>query len=363
MVNPRTRRLLPVLLLIAPALAAAGGEAWYRQSDVVQGSTRFAESARASQAAVTPVEDQLKTADQALAQMDRASALLRGSVPTTWVDMARARLDERATRFEGEHETIQKKLTDLEIGFESAYSAALERGKDQVRAGGFATVKECASGGAMEALSMGGPGGGAAPPACPGTDVSTRIAAAWDQDAELARALTALQTGAWPVVTTYAEAMEAAVLGGRTRSAGWFDPARVAESLPEANEALDTADRLAQKSRSALSAARRKLGENLDKEVLEAIRSRARGVRAFLEDAEAHTGKALLSGVERAVKKEGAKAGWGEIGACVNPVVWGGCEGPDRTKEVTAALLADKKLARELAKIRDGLVQPPSSVE
>jgi hypothetical protein len=356
--NPLSFSWIPLL----PAVALAGGDAWYRQDDVVKASTRFQASAQRSQAAVAPVEEALVKADGNLASMDRAQALLRGSIPPAFADLHRATLDERAGRFEAEHQAIQERLTALELGFEGAYTQALERARTTVASQGFSNVAPCEGPSGIDALAMGGPGGGPTPPRCPGTDVSSRLAAAWDDDPKLDKELQALYAGAWPVVTSYTTPMEPVSLAGRTRAQGSFDPALLAASLPEAAECLDRIEALAQQSRSALSAARREYGESLTQEQLEAIRARARGVREWAEEQKSRAGKALLAAVERGTKGKGAKAGWGEVGACVNPPSWGGCAGPDRTKDVSAVLLGDQKLAKELKALLASLVAPPSDL-
>ncbi len=345
-------------LLAVPALAAEGGH--FDRDRVVGASAAFRSVSQASTAALEPRERALTSTDQALADLDLSLALSRGAVDGAQHDLWRARLDERSTRFGQEFEALQEQLTGMSVGFEQAFEGALGRALDALATAG-GRPQDCAAPPSL----LGGlaqPGGASSKSACPGADRSAEIAAAWDRDPELAAALAAIDPSSFQNVTSYDGAEPPLPCGARARPM-WVHPAALAEQLPEAIELIDAVDRRAAEARTALREARAGIADDAPDLAARraAIVERARATRIWSEDRKAAAGATLWGALERN-RKKGKKAGWGDASICLNPVGWGGCPGADVTSEVAEALLADKKLARELAAALAALDAPDVSL-
>lgn len=350
------RRLLPLALIpLLAAPAAADEGAWYDPAAVVKASRTFAAVAGTSQSAFAPLESALKRTDRALADLDLSVALTAGVIDGTQTDLWKARLDRRSGVFGDEFGAIQERLTERSVAFEALFDEALQRAVGQLEPT-LGPLRECAP----KASLLSGPssmGGRAA--TCVGADASARIASAWDQDAELASALQALQEETWPPVSTYDEPAAPAPLGAAAGPA-WIHPATLAYLVPEANELLDAVDAQAERRRGALRDRKAALDRSQPdlQEQLIAIRDEARGLRAWADKRKAEVGAALWASVDRGRKKAGRKGGWSDAAACLNSEAWGACPGADVTSAVSEALLADKKLLKELDRLRGALSAP-----
>lgn len=347
--------LISTLLLSTPALAGEPGH--FDRDEVVAASQAFRGVASASTAALEPRERGLTRTDQALADLDLSLALTRGSLGASHHDLWVARLDERSTRFGQEFETLQGQLTAMSVGFEEAFEAALVRATEGMAADGV-PVSECAPKPAL----LGGipqPGQASSASSCPGENRSPQVAKRWDADPELKAALAAIDPAAFQDVTLYEDAQPALALGAGSGPM-WLHPAALVEQLPEAIELIDAVDRRASEGRERLLEARSEIGAD-DPDGRKKIVERARGVRGWAEDHKAAVGSTLWSALER-LRKKGKKAGWSSVGVCLNPAGWNGCGGEDVTVEVAEVLLADKKLARELAAALEALDRPDVSL-
>jgi len=344
-------RLLLLLLITSPALAADGGS--FDRDAVVGASAAFRSVAEAQSAAFGPIERSLEATDRALAEMDLSLALTRGTVDGPQHDLGRALLDERSARFGAEFGEIQTKLDAISAGYETAFEAALSRALATLPG-----VTECTpTGGVLGGLS--GPGSLSArkTPACPQPDRSADVAAAWDADAELKAALETL-AASWPSITTYSGAEPPQSLGAGAGS--WVSPAGLAELLPQAIELIDTIERRVEEVRNGLREERAGLDPEAEGalDAAKSIAARARAAREWGEDRKAEVGVILWGALDRNRKRAGKKGGWGDAGACLNPGAWGACTGDDHTDAVTETLTADKKLSKELGKALDGLGRP-----
>jgi hypothetical protein len=349
------RSILLLCLLATPAVAAQGDH--FDREAVVGASAAFRSVSSKSTAALEPRERALTRTDQALADLDLSLALSRGAIDGPQHDLWVARLDERSTRFGQEFETLQQELTTMSVGYEQAFEAALLRAVD----GLAAPAAECAPKKDLMA-GLAQPGGASSAPTCPGENRSADLAAAWDKDAELKSALDAIDPAAFQDVTSYGGEEPPLALGAGSGPA-WVHPAALAEALPEAIEAIDTVDRRAAEGRQALRQARADIPDDAPdfddrrKKIVE----RARGIRAWSADQKAAIGAAAWESLERN-RKKGKKAGWSGAGVCLNPSGWGGCPGDDVTSEVADTLVDDKKLAKALAALLDGIGTPDVSL-
>lgn len=360
----RTRTVLFALLLLAsPALAnqvepePAGH---YDRDAIVGASTLFRGLAERQGAALRPLERNLGRTDKALAGLDMALALTAGAIDQAHHDLWSAKLAERSTRFGGEFQVIQEQLDERGLAYEQAFEAALQRVLMNMPKG--AAMVEC-SDAAADPFALTGPGGQTAREECPREDVSAKIAAAWDADPALIAALDAIDGESWPAVTTYTEPQATLGLGGAAAGATWIWPPDLVDSIPEGIELVDEITARTDAGRQRLLAARDALdpkAEDAEAKV-EVIRTRARGLREWSEAHKGDVGAALWATVDKA-RRKGKKEGWGDVGICLNPQDWGGCEGRDVTEEVAELLLADKKLSKELAGLLGSLGEPDVSL-
>lgn len=352
--------LVPLLCLLSTS-ALAGDAGHFDREKVVGASAAFRAVSVASTSALEPRERALTRTDQALADLDLSLAVARGGIDAAQHDLWTARLDERSTRFGQEFGLLQDQLTAMSVGYEAAFEGALLRALDALAAAGT-PVAECAAAPSL----LGGlaqPGGATSSKStCPGVDRSADIAAAWDADPALKATLDTMDPAAFQDVTSY-RGEEPPLAVGSGAGPMWIHPAALVEQLPEAIEVIDTVDRRSDEARVALRAARSEIpsdAPDLDQRRTTIV-TRARGIRAWGADGKAAVGAALWASLERS-RKKGRKAGWSDAGLCLNPAGWAGCPGDDVTSEVAEALLADKKLLKELLGILDGLGSPDVSL-
>lgn len=349
----RTPALL--LLLASASVAAAAPPSWYRPDHVVAASKTFQDHAAAAQATVGPLEEKLAAEDRAMQQMDRSVALLRGAIPEAEQELWLARANERARTLRAEFERLQTRMDEQGLAYEAAFAVALERARQTLAKSGGSLPTLCEQPSGLAALSAGGPGGSASG-ACAGDDQSAKIAAAWDADTTLKSRLSEVSSKPWPTLQTYSDPLSPAPMAGGG-GPDWIDPARLAESVEGAAEALENVDERATGLRARIQQRRREIGESIDEATVELIRDRARRVRAFSESAQQGVGKALWASLDRA-RKGGKYPTLATVAACPNPKHWGACPGTDRTDEAIVALAADRKLRKELDAVIEALVEP-----
>jgi hypothetical protein len=373
----------------------------YIESSIPESSSAFRSVSESTSRTFEKVEKTLQEVDGRLAKMALSIGLAGEAVGTDPASLWDAKLDARSDTFSYEFGGIQVRLNQTQEGYEAAFRAALERALAALAAEGTSPVVPCTPkrGSALGALAGGGPGGAAAGPStehCPGPDLSQEIARRWDSDAVLQERLLqivggelgpiviglneggepieyggALAAGGWPRVTTYSEPGAVLPLAGQSPAgATWLHPADLVVSMPELAEALDTIDTLADDARSRLQDVVAALPRDANGQLLQdeehlgriqAVQNKARGIRSFTDTSRAEVGAALWETLAR-LRKKGKKAGWADVGLCLNPAGFGGCEGTDVTDVVAEALAADKKLTARLEALRDDLVVPDVSV-
>ncbi len=402
-------RSLPLVLLAAAALGPSPGQAqdadeaevrgYYDKAAIPDRSSVFKSIGESSTRTFEKVEKALQRTDGALAKSDLSVALAQGAVEDGAWQLGKAKLDARSETFAYEFKGIQGRFDQVGVAYELAFEAALERALAALTSEKPGAIVECspkASGSALDALAGGGPGGSAdKEPACPGTNFTDEIARRWDGDEELENRLLDVVGGdlgplvigigtdgqpleyggeldnqGWPSITGYSDADAVLPVNGQG-GVGWLHPADLTVAFPELAELLDRIDELAATSRSSLSEAvaalpRDESGNLVQDEdtmaKVDAIQTRAKGIRAFTEDSRASAGKLLWEVLNKS-RKKGKKAGWSEVGICLNPPAFGGCEGADVTDVVADHLGGDKKLQAALVELQQGISAPDASLD
>ena len=314
------RRRLPVGLLAvllpagAPASAAAP-TGHYHTDKIASQSKRFAEISAVLAPGFEQAEGRARSMGPSLERLERGVLLLGGRADpalTAWA----AEVRRTAT---GEHLRLQRHLDLLQEDTGAEFGAALDRALK----GLGRTAQEC---GATGVAAMVG-----AAKDCPGDDLNAAIAARMDADLALGRVVQEISAVPWPAQTNPARTWAPAPLTG---TAGWANAAVLGEKLLAAKleaheDALDRALSLLDLSGG-------------DPAAVEA----AKGHRARYEAAVAAEGDALWALAAAALQKAERGGGPKAVGLCANPPSFGGCEGPDLTKEVLQVLSADKAVQR-----------------
>lgn len=410
MVLDRSFALLIAASAVAGLPAVAGAEeakeeaeaprGHYIESAIPDRSSAFKSVSESTSRTFEKVESKLQDVDGRLAKMALSVGLAGSSVDTDAASLWEAKLDARSETFGYEFKGIQLRLDQSQVAYEEAFTAALERAVAGLVAETPGAIIQCQpkKASAMDALAGGGPGGAAKADtsSCPGTDFSQEIARRWDGDEVLEERLLeivggdlgplivgiddegapieyggALANGGWPAITNYEEPGSVVALVGQVPAgATWLHPADLVISMPELAEALDQIDELADEARSALQEVVADLPRDANGSLIqdettlpriEAVQAKARGIRAFTEASRAELGGALWESLGK-VRKKGKKGGWADVGLCLNPPGFGGCEGADMTDPLAEVLGSDKKLAARLAELREALKGPDVSV-
>lgn len=400
----RSLRLLAATsaLLALPGVASAEDEAepaprgHYVEADIPERSTAFKSVSESTSRTFEKVEARLQEVDGRLAKMALSVGLAGASVETDTASLWESKLDARSDTFGYEFNGIQARLNQSQVAYEEAFRSALQRAVTGLQSETPGAIVPCipTKGSAMDALAAGGPGGSSATSSrkhCPGTDFSMEIARRWDGDSALEERLLeivggdlgplvigvdgegnpvnyggALANGGWPAITTYDEAASVVgVVGQDAAGTTWLHPADLVITMPELAEALDQVDAMADEARAKLKETidglpRDEAGLLLEKDV-QVVRAKARGISAFTEASRAELGAALWASLAK-LRKKGKKDGWSDVGLCLNPPGFGGCEGDDKTDEVAEVLGGEKKLAAKLAEIREALTAPDVAV-
>jgi len=392
---------LALCLALAPTLALAESEeldprGHYIESAIPERSSAFRSVGESTSRTFEKVERQLQEVDGRLAKMALSTGLVGTAAGEDAANLWQARLDARSDGFSYEFDAIQARLNQTQAAYEEAFRSALERALAGLAEENPAPIVPCVpkQGSALGALAAGGPGGGAAAPStdhCPGTDFSQEIARRWDGDPVLEERLLeivggelgpliigvdgegnpveyggAFAAGGWPKITTYDEKGAVVQISGQGEAgATWLHPADLLLAMPELAEALDEVSAIADDARASLKETiaglpRDDAGLLLEKDVT-VVRAKARGIGTFTDDARAQLGAAVWASLAK-LRKKGKKGGWSDVGLCLNPPGFGGCEGTDVTDDVAEVLGGDKKLAAALAEVREGLKGPDVSV-
>ncbi len=349
--------LIALFFLGSPPVAEAGEATGHFDRDRIMGQSNIFVGLNSKQIAlVGPLESAMKRMDASLAEVDLSVALTEGVIDRAQRDLWKARLDERAGAFSTFFDAFQERFDSDGAAYETIFVGALERALASLTAELGGEIVECSSGPGSP-FDLAGPGGSAK--ACPGEDVSARIAEAWDRDSVLAAELESLGAVSWPELVSY-DAEEPALertdgTAGRTLD-GWVTPAALASGIPEAAELFNAISRRAEVARRALVAR----SQTVDREAEDAaeqfasIREQAKQLRVTAESAKAALGAALWEALPRASKKD-KRLRKKAVGICINPSDWGACAGVDLTVTVKEALLADRKLQKNLQKQLAGL--------
>jgi len=373
----------------------------YIESDIPGRSGVFRSVGESTARTFDKVEGKLQDVDGRLAKMALSVGLAGAAVDTERLALWSAKLDARSDTFGYEFDGVQVRLNQMQMAYQDAFEAALQRAIEGLAAEGKTGIVACApkTGSALGALAGGGPGGTVAGPStdhCPGTDFSQEIARRWDSDELLEERVLeivggdlgplvigvapdgapvefggALAAGGWPAITNYEEPGDVLGLTGQAPAGGtWLLPADLVISMPELAEVLDRLDELAGEARGELqdivkALPRDESGNLVQDEAslprIEGVQAKARGIRAFSEEGRAQVGGALWESLAK-LRKKGKKAGWADVGLCLNPPGFGGCVGDDVSDAVADVLASDKKLAGRLKEILAGLTAPDVAV-
>lgn len=396
------------LSALTPGLAHAEDEAeipdpsgHYIESEIPGRSGVFRSVGESTARTFAKVEGNLQDIDGRLAKMALSVGLAGSAVDADSASLWNAKMEARSDTFGYEFEGVQVRLNQMQVAYQEAFEGALQRAIDGLAAEGSTGIVPCVpkSGSALGALAGGGPGGASAGPStdhCLGTDFSQEIARRWDADDVLEERVleivggdlgplvigvdpdgapleygSPLAAGGWPAITTYEEPGQVIGLTGQVPAgATWLLPADLVISMPEMAEVLDRVDELSSGARSDLQGIVKALprddaGNLLQDEAnlprIQAVQNKARGIRTFSDEGRAQVGAALWEALIK-LRKKGKKAGWSDVGLCLNPPGFGGCEGTDVTDVVAEALAGDKKLTARLQEITEGLAVPDVSV-
>lgn len=338
--------ILAVSLLGLPPVADAAEATGHYDRDKVMGQSGVFVGLNSKQVAlVGPLESAMKRMDAALASLDLSVALTEGVIDRAQRDLWKARLDERAGSFSTFFDAFQERFDAEGAAYQTIFVDALER----ATAGLGGEIVECANG-PSSPFDLAGPSGAAS--TCAGEDVSARIAEAWDRDSVLAAELEKLGAVSWPSLASYDSEEPALVRTGGGPGAttdGWVAPSDLASGIPEAAELFNAISRRAERARRELVAE----SQAVDREAEDAaaqlalIRDRAKQLRLKAESAKAALGAAIWEAFPRALKKDKSLRKM-EVGICMNPSDWGSCSGVEMTAAVQDALLADRKLQKNL---------------
>jgi|GEM_PF-1672479 len=372
----------------------------YIESEIPGHSSVFRSVGESTARTFDQVEGNLQAVDGQLAKMALSVGLVGGAVDADAASLWKSRLDARSATFGYEFNGVQVRLNQMQVAYEEAFTAAMQRALDALAAEGKAGVVPCTAKkqSAMEAMAAGGPGAttGATTTHCPGSDFTQEIARRWDSDPVLEERMlevvggelgplvvgmgsggepmeysAALGAGGWPKITEYDEAGNVLALTGQGAPGGsWLHPADLVLSMPELAEALDTIDTLSSAARAELQETVKALPRDANGDLIqdeasmpriEAVQSKARGIREFTDGSRAQVGALVWATLSKA-RKKGKKDGWADVGVCLNPPGFGGCSGLDASDMAAEVLAGDKKLTAALAELTEGLVGPDVAV-
>jgi hypothetical protein len=344
--------IIALLFLGLPPVSEAAEATDHFDRDRIMGKSKVFVGLNGKQIAlVGPLESAMKRMDASLADLDLSVALTEGVIDRAQRELWKARLDERAGAFSTFFDAFQERFDSDGAAYETIFVGALERALSSLATELGREVVECSSGPGSP-FDLSGPSGSTK--ACPGEDVSARIAEAWDADAVLATELENLGAVAWPKLVSYEGEESALALKDAATEAtldGWVRPAALASGIPEAAELFNAISRRAELARRELVAESKMIDREAEDSAdqFASIRERAKQLRLTAESAKATLGSALWEALPRASKKD-KRLRKKAIGICMNPSDWGACSGADLTATVKEALLADRKLQRVLQK-------------
>lgn len=317
---------LLAFLIIAPP--AVGGGAYYHPDDVARRSMALQRASEAMVPAFERVQGALQRYAEPLSDLDRdvtisgarAGEALQAHALQLRTDAARGRLAAQAF------------VDDLTEGFEAAFGAALQRALE-AEAGGL-EVRQCGARG-VDALVGRNP--------CSGTDLNGRLAARMDQDPVLAREIQQLSQRPWPEFALAPSTQAAVPVTGDARYVR-MDPlvdALLAQAVAEAQG----------RHRAAWDDPEAGLPD--EEEGLEARQEAVERGEALRQRYDAELvglGETFFPALEAALGRAAKKGLPADVGLCPNPTALGGCAGEDVTDVLLPALLADRRLLRDLGR-------------
>ncbi len=299
------------VLFFSFALADAP-PSWWTEDGITRNSALFGRAQARDAKAYEVAQKALDGAKRAVGSLELADALMApDAARATYLTGVDRQLSVQFLR-------LQKHADQLGEDYSRMFGAAVERALPVVSAG--ATVTECTQIGKMEAMLGRGP-------RCDGTDISGKVAAAIDQDAELKRQVEDLLTIDWPAIALQGAPQTPVALTGTERT---VDAAALARLV--AGEQL----RLLDETREA---AIEELGEALgspDPSVKGPAVAKGEEIRTTWRKGVAAVGTRLWPDVKKKLEKAAKKGGPAKVALCANPVALGGCGVPDATAEVLA---------------------------
>ncbi len=316
-----------IALLLAATLGHAAPEAHHHPDAVAQASSLFA---KAQDASATPFDTVRRRNAALAAALDRWQAgldLLGASA-----DPDEATALEAATRaFFRDQAVVSSFANDLLLGFDAAFSAALERA---LVAKGGTDWAVCAPP-AKPGLRM-GPGPRAEETACPGTDRSPELAATMDADPVLQSELEALLARPWPTFSV-ADAPSPSPDGTHQLDLyAWIHGAGA--------DALKAIAQAEEEARLSVDAA---LEQDPDDAQIAVLKSQVEGIEARTAAARAALALPVLDAVAFAADKL-ARKGVPAPSWCVRPDVYGGCSAPAMSEAHTEMLRSHGKVRKAL---------------
>lgn len=313
----------PILLI-----AAAQAGTFYDTDTVAAESKVFNNAAMELGPNTQKAEESLGRYGRAMEMLELGGALAGDRAPDGFANWAAG--TKKTVNYQ--YLQVQAHFDFIAANYEAAFAAAMERALPTIDGGADAEL--CQNTGGL-AGRFGGPGGmGSASSGCDGTDISSNVAAALDEDPKLKSDIATINGTEWPGVGVEHHSWEAS--GEATH---WVSVAAVAKELIK--------DRLSKRSDSldmALADFEVGISEGDAEAVKQAERLKAQYLGLLNED-----GAALMTALDDSLERGVKKAGLPDtVGYCANPTHLGGCEGEDVTEQALQWFITDPKLSKAL---------------
>jgi len=321
---PMSALLLCLGLTVGAHAAPTAGH--YHPDQVAQKSEVFHQAAVALGPRFDDVQGALARLGRALEGLDLAVATLGTDAPPELVDYAAA---TRRTAT-GQYIQVQRHVDLVQEDTARTFEAALARAVDGL--GSEYDLEECGVSGVAAMMGRGG--------SCKGTDLNPRLAEALDADPELRADVGEIAEVPWPEVTVASTPQPVVPVTGTAR---WVAMHALVKAFADPSLDGHTED---------LEDALAPLEDGLAAGDAKAIAT-AEKHRATYEAALAADGQVLRSALKDALEKAEKKGGLREVGLCANPGELGGCAGEDVTREVIAAMQADKRFLKATAPLEN----------
>jgi len=301
---------------------AAPAPGHYHPDQVAQKSAVFHQAAVALGPRFDEVQGALARLGRALEGLDLGVATLGPDAPPELLDYA-ASTRRTAT---GQYMQVQRHVDLLQDDTARTFESALARAVEGI--GSEYLLEECGVSGVAAMMGRGGD--------CKGADLNPRLAKALDADPKLKAAVNEIAEVPWPEVAVEGAPQAVVAVTGTAR---WVAVHALVEAFADPSLDRHTED---------LEDALAPLEDGLASGDAEAIAA-AEKHRAAYEAALAADGQVLRNAMQDSLEKAEKKGGPREVGLCANPGELGGCAGEDATREILAAMRADKRFLKATA--------------